>query len=40
MAEKRVFDLTQKKNTKGYTAIKDVLVETFAELERLYNQKD
>ena len=39
MAEKRVFELTQKKNAKGYTAIKDVLVETFAKLEELCNQK-
>ena len=39
MAEKRVFVLTQKKNAKGYTAIKDVLVETFAKLEELCNQK-
>jgi replicative DNA helicase len=39
MAEKKIFDLAQKKNTKGYTAIKDVLVESFAKLEELYNQK-
>lgn len=39
MAEKRVFDMTQKKNTKGYSVMKDILVESFAELERLYNQK-
>ena len=39
MAEKRVFDLAQKKNTKGYSVMKDILVESFAELERLYNQK-
>lgn len=39
MAEKKIFEIMQKKNTKGYTPIKDVLVETFAELERLYNQK-
>ena len=39
MAEKKIFDLAQKKNTKGYTAIKDVLVETFAKLEELYNSK-
>ena len=39
MAEKKVFDLSQKKNSKGYTAIKDVLVESFAKLEELYNQK-
>jgi replicative DNA helicase len=39
MAEKKVFDLSQKKSTKGYSAIKDVLVESFAQLETLYNQK-
>lgn len=39
IAEKKVFELSQKKNSKGYTAIKDVLVESFAKLEELYNQK-
>lgn len=39
MAEKKVFDLTQNKNASGYSSIKDVLVESFAELEKLYNQK-
>lgn len=39
MAEKKVFELSQKKNSKGYSAIKDVLVESFAKLEELYNQK-
>ncbi len=39
LAEKKVFELAQKKNTKGYTPIKDVLVESFAKLEELYNQK-
>ena len=39
VAEKKIFDIMQNKNTKGYTPIKDVLVGTFAELERLYNQK-
>ena len=39
MAEKKVFELAQKKNTKGYTPIKDVLVESFEKLEELYNQK-
>jgi len=39
MAEKRVFELASKKNTKGYMPIKDVLVETFAQLEKLYNKK-
>lgn len=39
VAEKKIFDLSQNKNTRGYASIKDVLVESFAELERLYNQK-
>ena len=39
MAEKRVFDLSQNKSSKGYNSIKDVLVSSFAELEKLYNQK-
>ncbi len=39
-AEKKIFDIMQRKNQKGYTPIKDVLIETFAELEKLYNQKE
>lgn len=39
MAEKKVFDLAQKKNTKGYTAIKDVLAESLQKIEELYNNK-
>jgi len=39
MAEKKIFDLVKSRSAKGYTPIKDVLVETFAEIERLYNQK-
>ena len=39
MAEKKIFNLVQNKSTKGYTAIKDVLVSAFAELEKLSNQK-
>lgn len=39
MAEKKVFDLAQKKNVKGYTAIKDVLAESLAKIEELYNKK-
>ena len=39
VAEKKIFDIMQDKNSKGYSQIKDVLVGTFAELERLYNQK-
>ena len=39
MAEKKVFELTQKKNSKGYSSLKDVLVESFGKLEELYNKK-
>ena len=39
-AEKKIFDIMQSKNQKGYTPMKDVLVDTFAELEKLYNQKE
>ena len=38
-AEKKIFEVMQKKNQKGYTPIKDILLETFTELEQLYNQK-
>lgn len=40
MTEKKVFDILKTRNQKGYTPIKDVLIETFAEIERLYNKKD
>ena len=39
-SEKKIFNIMQKKNKKGYTPIKDILVDTFAELEKLYNQKE
>lgn len=39
-AEKKIFDMMQGKNQKGYTALKDILVESFAEIEKLYNQKE
>ena len=39
-AEKEVFDLSLNRNRKDYTPIKDVLIETFANLEKLYNQKE
>ena len=39
-AEKRVFDLMQNRNQTGYFAMKDVLVDSFAQLERLYNEKE
>ena len=38
-AEKRIFNVIQKRNQKGYSSIKDILVDTFSELEQLYNQK-
>ncbi len=39
MAEKKVFDLSSKKNTNGYAPIKDVLLESYGKLEELYNAK-
>ena len=39
IAEKKIFDIMQSKNQKGYSPIKDVLVDTFSQLEVLYNQK-
>jgi len=38
-AEKKIFDAIQSRNQKGYSSIKDILVDTFTELEQLYNQK-
>lgn len=38
-AEREIFEISQGKNQKGFSEIKDVLVESFAELEKLYNQK-
>ena len=38
-AEKKIFDIMQSKNNKSYTPIKDVLVGSFTNLEKLYNQK-
>ena len=38
-AEKKIFDVMQRKNQKGYTSIKDILIESFTKLEELYNQK-
>ena len=39
MAEKKIFNITQKKNQNGYASIKDILVDSFTELENLYNRK-
>lgn len=38
-AEKKIFNIMQNRNQKGYTPIKDILVDTFTQLEELYNQK-
>ena len=38
-AEKKIFDIMQNKNQKGYSPIKDVLVDSFTQLEELYNRK-
>lgn len=38
-AEKKIFDIMQDKSQKGYTPIKDVLVDSFTQLEELYNRK-
>lgn len=38
-SEKKIFEIAQGKNQKGYSVLKDILVESFAELEKLYNQK-
>ncbi len=39
IAEKKIFDVMQRKNSKGYTPIKDILIDSFTQLENLYNQK-
>ena len=38
-AEKKIFNIMQNRDQKGYTPIKDVLIDSFTELEQLYNQK-
>ena len=38
-AERKIFDVIQNRNQKGYSAIKDILVDSFTQLEQLYNQK-
>lgn len=39
-AEKNVFNLIKNRNQKGYTPIKEVLISTFEQIEKLYNQKE
>ena len=38
-AEKKIFNLVKSRNQKGYTSIKDVLLESFQKIEELYNKK-
>lgn len=38
-SEKKIFEVMQGRNQKGYTSIKDILVDSFTQLEQLYNQK-
>ena len=38
-AERKIFDVIQNRNQKGYSAIKDILVDSFTQLEQLYNRK-
>ncbi|MBQ7667829.1 MAG: replicative DNA helicase [Clostridia bacterium] len=38
-AEKKIFDVIQKRNVKGFTPVKSILVDNFEKLEELYNQK-
>ena len=38
-AEKKIFNIMQNKNQKGYAAMKDILVDSFTQLEELYNRK-
>ena len=39
VAEKKIFNVMQRKNQKGYTSMKDILVDSFTQLEELYNRK-
>ncbi len=38
-AEKKIYDIMQGQNHRGFALLKDVLIESFAEIEKLYNQK-
>lgn len=40
VAEKKIFDILKQRSKSSYTPIKDVLVETFAQIERLYNKSE
>lgn len=38
-AEKKIFNIMQGRNQRDYAPIKDVLIDSFAMLEKLYNKK-
>lgn len=38
-AEKQIFQITQKRNVKGYVSLKSILIETFERIESLYESK-
>lgn len=38
-AEKKIFDLMQRKSQKGYASIQEILLDSFEQLEQLYNKK-
>lgn len=39
-AEKKIFSVMQSRGQKSYSSMKDILVDTFVELEQLYNRKE
>ncbi len=39
-AERKIFNVMQSRAQKSYSSIKDILVDTFVELEQLYNRKE
>lgn len=39
-AEKVIFDVVQNKDTKGYSGMKEILVNTFDSIEKMYQNKD
>ena len=39
IAEKKIFNIMQNKDKKSYSPIKDILVDSFTQLEELYNRK-
>lgn len=38
-AEKQIFQISQKRNTKGFISLKTILIETFERIEKLYESK-